>query len=593
MSSIPGWKFLRAHKRTLVLALFLAAVNQLFSLMDPLIFRFVIDDYATKVGELTPDRFVTGITFLLLASMGVAFVSRTAKTFQEYFVNVITQNVGTEMYTRSVEHTFSLPYALFEDRRSGEILQKLQKARTDMQGFIESMIGTLFFSVVGIIFVILYAFTVHWAVAAAYLAMIPLLGIITYTLSTRIKNAQKAIVSETAELSGSTTETIRNVELVKSMGLESQEIGRLNSVSVKILGLELKKVRLVRTLAFVQGTLINALRTGLLGLMLWLVFTHEMTLGSLFSLLFYSFFIFGPLAELGAVAQRYQEARASLEALDEILSLPPAPKPLNPKKVGALKTIDYEGVSFHYQSNTIPAAKDISLALRAGETVAFAGSSGSGKTTLAKLLVGLYTPTHGKIRYNGIDSTHVDFDELRKRVGLVSQETQLFAGTIRENLIFVNPRATDAECMNVLRQANILSIVQRGDKGLNTKIGEGGIKISGGERQRLAIARALLRNPDLIIFDEATSSLDSITEQAITETIKKIKEARPNLIVVLIAHRLSTIEHADKIFVLEKGKVVETGTHAQLLKKRGLYSAFWRQQSGDSRSNGSSTRAEN
>lgn len=586
MVVIPGWKFLRQHKRTITIAMALAAVNQLFSLMDPLIFRFIIDDYATKVTQLSINQFVSGVVMLLLAAMGVAFVSRTAKTFQEYYTNVITQRVGTEMYSASVEHTFSLPYSVFEDRRSGEILQKLQKARTDMQGFIESMIGTLFFSLVGIIFVLIYAFFVHWMVGVAYVLIMPIIGIITFVLSTRIKAAQKSIVSETAELAGSTTETIRNVELVKSMGLENQEIARLNNVNEKILGLELKKVRLVRLLAFVQGTLINALRTGLLGLMLWLVFQQEMTLGALFSLLFYSFFIFGPLAELGTVAQRYQEARASLDALEEILSLPPQAKPHKPVPLEKITRVTYEGVSFTYSSTDVPSVKDISIDIHAGETIAFAGSSGSGKSTLVKLLTGLYAPTKGSIRINDTDMKRLDSERVRARIGMVSQETQLFAGTLRENLLFVNPRATEEECITALKHANATHLIQRGEKGLDNKIGEGGIKLSGGEKQRLAIARALLRNPDVLIFDEATSALDSITEHAITETIQKIKETRPNVICILIAHRLSTISHADKIVVLEKGKIVETGTHAQLVRKKGLYYAFWRQQSGSANGNG-------
>ena len=575
------WKYLKTYKRILAFALVLATINQIFSLLDPLIFRFIIDDYATKATEIPADKFFWGVLGLILAAMGVAFVSRTAKTFQEYYVSMITQKVGTNMYAASVQHTFSLPYLVFEDRRSGEILQKLQKARTDTQALIESLIGTIFFSAVGVIFVIVYAFTVHWLVATAFLVMIPFLGIFTSVLSKRIKAAQKPIVAQSAELAGSTTETIRNVELVKSLGLEQQEINRLNSVNDRILGLELTKVKLIRALSFIQGTTINALRSALLLLMLWLVGQGEITLGALFSLLFYSFFIFGPLSDLGRVFAQYQEAKAANEALDEILSLPPQAKPLNPTRIGKLETIEFQDVGFHYQSNGNASVENISFSIHGGQTIALAGASGSGKTTLAKLFVGLYTPTKGKILFNGVDSKKVDFDALRGKIGLVSQETQLFAGTIKENLRFVNPRASDEECMHALKQANILELVQRGDKGLDTKIGEGGIKISGGERQRLAIARALLRNPELIIFDEATSSLDSVTENAITETIREIKKARPELICVLIAHRLSTIEHADAIIVLEKGKIVETGSHAQLLKKKSLYYAFWRQQSGN------------
>lgn len=580
-SAIPGWKHIRKYKKLLVLSLFFAMINQFFSLLDPLIFRLLIDDYATKLGELSNEEFVNGVLFLVLASVGVAFVSRVGKNIQEYYVSVVTQKVGTSMYTSSVDHTFSLPYAVFEDRRSGEILQKLQKARSDTQGMMESLIGTVFLSLIGIIFVLVYSFTVHWVIGFVFLLMIPLLGFFTFWMSTRIKKAQKTIVLESAELAGSTTETIRNVELVKSMGLEKQEINRLNALTEKILGLEIKKVKLVRVLSFIQGTSINTLRSGLLLLMLWFIYTGEMTLGSLFSLLFYSFFIFGPLTDLGRVAQQFQEAKASNEALDEILSIPPQKKPDNPQKIGRMNEIVFENVSFHYNSNDSPSLDSVSLSIKAGETVAFVGESGSGKTTLSKLLVGLYSPAKGKLLFNDVNSKNIDFDFLHSRIGLVAQETQLFAGTIRENLLFVNPSASDEQCLSVLHQANIDSILKREKKGLNTKIGEGGIKLSGGERQRLAIARALLRNPDLIVFDEATSSLDSITEKAITDTIKKIKEKRKDLIFVLIAHRLSTITHADHIFVLQNGKIVEKGNHSSLLKKNGLYAAFWKQQTGE------------
>ena len=196
-----------------------------------------------------------------------------------------------------------------------------------------------------------------------------------------------------------------------------------------------------------------------------------------------------------------------------------------------------------------------------------------------KLLVGLYRPSSGRLAVNGIDVSEIDSDALRGRIGLVTQETQLFAGTIRDNLLFVNPKATDAECVEVLRQAAALPIIERGGKGLDTKIGEGGIKISGGERQRLAIARALLRRPELMIFDEATSSLDSITERAITATIRNLTSGEHRRMTVLVAHRLSTIAHAQRIHVLAKGRVVETGTHDTLLGLNGLYAALWREQS--------------
>jgi len=573
------YSYLLRHKRLMGAALFLATINQVFSLLDPQVFRHIVDGYAARALTMPRQEFIHGVSLLLLAYVGVALVSRTAKNFQDYYVNVIAQRTGAALYERSVSHSFSLPYAVFEDQRSGEILQKMHKARADAQSLITSFVNLMFVSLVGFVFVTIYAFTVHWSIGATYLLIAPLLGTLMFYISRRIKTQQKVIVTQTAELAGSTTETLRNVELVKSLGLEEQEIGRLNKVNAGILGLELKKVRFLRFYSFLQGTLINSTRAGLLFLMLWLVYQRTITLGEFFALFFYSFAIFGPLAELGAIIAQYQEARASLEKLEEVLAIEPAPKPEHPIHAGLLQQVAFEHVSFTYPSASTPALENVSLDIRSGETVAFVGPSGSGKTSLVKLLVGLYRPTGGRLTINGIDASDLDSAELRSRIGLVTQETQLFAGTIRENLLFVNPNASDAECIEVLRQAAALPVIERGGKGLDTKIGEGGIKISGGERQRLAIARALLRQPELMIFDEATSSLDSITERAITETIRELTSGAQRRMTVLVAHRLSTIAHAQRIHVLAKGRIVETGTHDSLLGTNGLYAALWREQS--------------
>lgn len=573
------WQYIRNYKKILFGALGLATINQVFSLLDPQIFRLIIDRYATKAGEIPPAAFIRGVALLLLMAVGVAFVSRVAKNFQDYYVNVVTQRTGAAMYSQSVAHSLALPYAIFEDQRSGELLQKLQKARIDSQTFIISAVNTLFLSAVGIIFVLIYSFIVDWRIGLAYLVMMPTLSLITYLITKRVKLAQKTIIKQTAELAGATTETLRNVELVKSLGLENQETSRLNAVNEIILNLELKKVRLVRKLMFIQGTMINGVRSALLLLMLWLIANNSISLGQFFSLMIYSFFIFGPLAELGTVANQYQEASASLDQLDQILKLKPEPQPNNPGVLKQLTKILFSKVSFAYgNSNNQHAVYNIELKIEPGKTIALVGPSGSGKSTLVKLLVGLYQPNNGEITINGVNIKNLDRQSYRQRLGYVAQETQLFAGTIKENLLFVNPQANDQDCLEALKAASALSIIERGQQGLDTKIGEGGIKISGGERQRLAIARALLRQPDLIIFDEATSSLDSITEAEITSTIKEITRLRPNLMSVLIAHRLSTVKHADIIYVLEKGKIIEQGSHNQLLSAAGLYAALWRQQ---------------
>ncbi len=563
-----------------MVALLLAATNQIFSLLDPLIFRHVIDSYATRYHQYTQGQFVRGAGLLLLAAVGVAFVSRVAKNFQDYFVNVIVQRLGASMYSDGIRHSLDLPYQVFEDQRSGETLGKLQKVRSDVERFITAVINVLFISLIGIVFVMIYAFRVHWSIAPAFLITVPLLGIISSVLSKRIKRMQKTIVAETTALAGSTTESLRNIELVKSLGLAHQEVERLNGITGKILKLELKKVKYLRSLGFIQGTAVNALRTSILFLMLYLIFRQQITVGQFFALMIYSFFIFTPLQELGNVINIYRETEVSLSNFQQILDTPRDPRPANPEPVDELMTLQFERVSFQHQSSAMLALDEITFSAARGDTIAFVGPSGAGKSTLVKLLVGLYAPKAGEILYNGIPSNRVNLDLLREKIGFVTQDTQLFSGSIRENLLFVNPRATDEECMEVLQQAAADSLLSRADRGLDTLIGEGGVKVSGGEKQRLSIARALLRHPQLLVFDEATSSLDSLTEEEISRTIREVA-TNQEAITILIAHRLSTVMHADRIYVLERGRIVESGRHSELLDQKGLYYAMWRQQVGE------------
>jgi ATP-binding cassette subfamily B protein len=582
--------YLKQHKSFLVLALILAAINQCFSLCDSIITGKLINkfsmphdepgaDHYWHVGD-TLSQFTSHILIFSGLSIGAAMMSRIAKNFQDYFTNIVIQRTGAQMYTDGIKKALSLPYKDFEDQRSGETLGKLQKVKVDTERFINLFISLIFQSIVGIVFVFVYAINIHWLLGPLYLATVPVIAGVSSFLGKKIKTISRQILGETTALAGATTESLRNIELVKSLGLVEQEEKRLNSTTLKILGLELKKVRFVRSLSFIQGTTVHLVRTALVFALYTFVFNGVIKIGDLITLMFFSFFIFNPLQELGNVITVYNETKVSMDNFSKLVHATSEDVPANPSKLGEIKDVYFEHVSFGHNPANGYAVKNIQLHIKSGETIAFVGPSGSGKTTLVKLLLGLYKANEGKVLYNQINSNDINLTELRMQLGLVSQDSQLFSGTIKENLLFVQPKASDEEIYAVLQKAACGNLLKRAAKGIHTTIGEGGIKLSGGEKQRLSIARALLRQPKLLIFDEATSALDSLTEEEISETIRTLSASKSQ-ITILIAHRLSTIMHADRIFVLEQGEIIEQGKHENLLTEKGLYYAMWRQQIGE------------
>ncbi len=582
--------YLKQHKQLLIIALILASINQCFSLCDSIITGKLINKFSMPHSEEgssyywhtgdTLNQFIKSILFFLGLSIGAAMMSRIAKNFQDYFTNIVIQRTGAQMYTDGIKKALSLPYKDFEDQRSGETLGKLQKVKSDTEKFVNLFISLIFQSIIGLVFVIIYAMNIHPLLGPLYLATVPIIASISSFLGKKIKIVSTQILGETTALAGATTESLRNIELVKSLGLIEQEEKRLNSTTLKILSLELKKVRFIRSLSFIQGTTVHLVRTALVFSLYCFVFNGVIKIGDMITLMFFSFFIFNPLQELGNVIAVFNETKVSMDNFAKLMHSSSEEVPESPSHLGEINEVDFKNLSFGHSTAMGYAVKNINIHIKAGETIAFVGPSGSGKTTLVKLLLGLYKPNIGQVLYNNIESTQINLTELRMQLGLVSQDSQLFSGTIRDNLLFVKPNANDAELLEVLRKAACDNLLSRASNGILTTIGEGGIKLSGGEKQRISIARALLRNPKLLIFDEATSALDSITEEEISETIRALSASKSQ-ITILIAHRLSTIMHADKIFVLEQGEMIEQGKHADLLAEKGLYYAMWRQQIGE------------
>ncbi len=576
------WKYLKPQKWLIAVALVLAGISQLLNLVDPIIFGIIIDEYAVNPNYIPENVLVTGVLFWLGVAVTIALFARVAKTFQDYYARLAVQMFGMQIYNDGLEQTLRLSYDEFEDQRSGETLSILLKVRSDTQTFINAFINVLFSTFVGIGFLTVYSLTKNWLLVPVFLIGILVLGSFSWLLSKKIKTTQREINRETNEISGVITESHRNIELVKSLGLTFPEIRRLRERNLKIFNLEMTKVRRVRFLTFFQGTTLSILKQSILFILLWLIFHKVLTTGELVSMQFITAIIFGPLQDLGTIIVNYREVEASVSNFDQLMQKRIEERPENPIEIDDLKDIRFEEVVFRHRTAGFNAIDGISFHVKTGETIAFVGPSGAGKSTLMKLLAGLYRPDRGEIYFNGQPSTLIRYNPLRRQIGLVTQDPQLFSGTIKENLLFVQPDATEEQMMDVLHKASCDGILGRSALGIDTLIGEGGMMVSGGEKQRISIARALLRHPRLLIFDEATSALDSLTEEDITNTIRDISTSRDQ-ISLLIAHRLSTILHADVIYVMEAGKIVETGSHQSLLEQKGLYYAMWRQQIGERR----------
>ena len=575
------YSYIIKHKLLLFFALIMAAINICFSLSDSIITGKLMQDCGVGLMKYKnhPIDFVKSLTFWLSLSLGAAMISRITKNFQDYFTNIIIQRTGAQMYTDGIKKSLDLPFEEFEDQRSGETLSKLQKVRYDSEKLITLSISFIFQTIIGFAFVIIYVSRIDYRISIIYIITAPIIALVSSYLGKKIKQVSIKIVNQTNTLAGSTTESLRNIELVKSLGLTYQEEKRLNLNTFKILQLELEKIRFIRSLSFIQGTTVHFLRTCVVFTLYYFLFDGKIIVGDLLTMVFFTFFIFGPLQELGNFIIVVNETKVSMTNFKLLLSAAKEYRPKNPTSIGQIHSLRFSNVSFQHKTASFKAVENINFEIQKGETIAFVGPSGSGKTTLVKLLVGLYPPASGNVYYNNTNSSEIDLLELRKQLGFVTQDAQLFSGSIRENLLFVKPNATDDELYSVLNKASCQKLLNRAQDGLNTTIGEGGIKVSGGEKQRLSIARAILRNPNLLIFDEATSALDSITEEEINETIRSISDS--HRITVLIAHRLSTVMHADKIFVLEQGKIIEQGNHNDLLLEKGLYYAMWRQQIGE------------
>jgi len=379
------WKYLKPFRGWLALAMGLAALAQVLGLFDPIIFGKIIDQFAVNPGGRGEAELIHGALKWLALAVAVGTGARVFHALTDYVTRLIVQKFGLAVFDAGLRQTLRLPYHEFEETSSGHVLSVLTKVRHDNERFISSFISVLFSSLVGVVFVVWYAITMHWALVPVFLVGVVVLGGLTGLLSRRIKTIQRAVVSETNKMSGAITESLRNIELVKSLGLTYPEIRRLKGFTRRIFGLEMQKVKRVRTLAFLQGAALLLLKESILFVLLWLIFRDMLSPGELISMQFISTRIIFPLQDLGNIILSYREAQASLQLFDELMRKQPEERPAEPVEVGEIESLRFDRVSFRYKSGRQDAIAGLSFTARRGETVAFVGPSGSGKSTLVKL----------------------------------------------------------------------------------------------------------------------------------------------------------------------------------------------------------------
>ncbi|HLA57311.1 MAG TPA: ABC transporter ATP-binding protein, partial [Puia sp.] len=448
------WKYLKPHKKLILLSLLLAGGAQLLNLIDPVIFGKIIDHYASGKNNQPENQQIRGVTFWLLLALGIALLSKLLKALQDYFTRKAVARFGMNIFNDGLKQTLRLSFQEFEESRSGTTLSVLQKVKTDAERFINSFINVLFSSLVGVGFLIWYSISKNWLLIPVFFIGIILLGSLTGLLSKKIKTVQRSINRQTDAQAGVITESLRNIELVKSLGLTFPEIRRLNEQTRKIFDLEMFKAKRVSFLSFLQGNALNLLKQSILFILLWLIFRKVLSTGELIAMQFISTAIFVPLQDLGNMILLYREADASLRSFDRLMDKPIEKRPENPVEIGELDSLRFDKVIFRHKTAQFNAIDGISFAIHTGQTIAFVGPSGSGKSTLVKLLVGLYIPIEGKIYFNDQFSTDIRYNPLRRQIGFVTQDTQLYAGTIRDNMLFVKPGATDEEITEALRKAS-------------------------------------------------------------------------------------------------------------------------------------------
>ncbi len=564
------FSYLKPYWKQFVLVLVCIALSSVFGLLPSILTGKIIDE------GLIGQNLRLLITYIV-ASLGVTLLSNLIGVGESYINTWIAQHITFDMRNQMFRHLQKMSQRFFTSNNQGDIITRM----TSDIGGVESVITNTFKSILSntitLVFALAAMFQKNWILALLGIAVIPLFVFPTRmagkTRWTITREAQEAndevngILNETLSVSGQL--------LVKLFGKEQQEYDRYESVNEKMIKLNIKERMAGRWFFVVLNTVTNIgpMLLYLVGGILIMQYQSDLTVGDITVMVALLGKTYMPVNSLLNIQVDWMRSMAMFTRVFEYFDMPvEIENPENPvtpeKNTGE---VEFSHVGFSYDGER-QILKDVNFRLDPGKSIAIVGPSGSGKSTIINLIPRLYDVNSGSVTFNGVDVRELDLEYLRKNVGIVSQETYLFNGTIRQNLQYANPEATEEDMINALKKANIYDFIQAQEKGLDTEVGNRGLKLSGGEKQRVSIARVLLKDPALLIFDEATSALDSISEAKIQEAIEPIIKERTS---ILIAHRLSTILAADEILVVRDGEVVERGQHKELVKAGGVYTELY------------------
>ena len=566
-ASTPFWQFfelVKPHRLVLLEVLVASILIQIFGLITPLFTQLLLDRVVVQRSNLTLTA--VGIGLLIFGLFRVAMTG-----LRQYLLDHTANRVDLALIVGFISHTFRLPLGYFESRYVGDIISRIQENRK-IQRFLTGEALSIFLDLLTVFIYVGLMFWYSWKMALLTLVIVPPFVLLALVATPFLQKISREIFAAYNEETGYLIQSLTGIRTVKSMAVEQTVRWHWEELFGKSIKKNFSGQVIGNTLQIFSSTIEAIVTTALLWFGAWQVIQNELTIGQLVAFNMLLGNVISPFQRLIVLWNELQEVIIAVERINDVIDAEPeedlqheARQFLPPIR----SYIRFEQVTFRYHPESdVNTLENLSFEVQPGQMVALVGRSGSGKTTISKLLLGLYSPTVGKILVDGYDITSLSLRSLRSQIGVVDQDTFLFGGTIRENISIGHPEATLKEIIEAAKQAGAHGFIKELPMGYETQIGEGGGMLSGGQRQRLAIARALLGNPRLLILDEATSHLDAESERIIQTNFNTILQDRTTLV---IAHRLSTVRHADLILVLDRGVLVESGTHDELMTRRGHY----------------------